>query len=104
MGILRYGDPDNNPSDTLPIKGKLFHLDCITTDPTSAKSRSDQLEISGRHCEITKEYDSPETAKQHTDTRLGTTVYKIWKTPTAKMGRRRVKKSLKTKAKRCKCK
>ena len=104
MGVLRQGDPDNNPNDVMHLNGRVFILDSIMTDPTSAMRREQQIEMSGRHAETTKEYDSPETVSQHTDTGYGTTVYKVWKLPNAKMGYRRVKKTSKPKVKKCRCK
>jgi hypothetical protein len=92
MGVLRNGDPDNNPDDVMHLNGRTFILDIIATDPTTAMMRERQIEMSGRHAETTKEYDSPETARQHTDTGIGTTVYKVWKLPNVKKGYRRVKR------------
>lgn len=83
MGILRYGDPDNNPNDRRIMNGILYELDMIVTSGREVGQRQRQLETAGKTIKIIDRYASPEESHEHYDTpefKDGrfTKVWEIW--------------------------
>lgn len=80
MGILRYGDPDNNPNDRRLMKGALYELDMIVTSGREVAMRKQQLETNGKNVEIISRFATPEEAHEHlsTDTHKDGRFTKVW--------------------------
>lgn len=121
MGILRYGDPDNNPNDRMIYNNGLYELDIVFTSGTQAGARAKQLEDLGNVAYIHPRMASPGEAHQHltTPAYIGksgveypeyvdgrfTKVWEVWilRKYVHPKSRRRKKKSSKKRVKRCKC-
>lgn len=119
MGILRYGDPYNNPDDRKDFNGISFELDMIVKSSQAAETRAEQLYQSGYYVIVETRDATPDEALEHLHTRdyldgRATTVWDVWVSTGRRKNlrkslkpKRRVQKSTKIKSKRklkCKCK
>jgi hypothetical protein len=120
MVIFRYGNPENNLEDRKTIGDMSYQLDMVVSSKLNADRRAEQLYQSGYYVTIEPRNAPPEEVLQHLHTRAFpemrestyldgryTPVWDIWVSSARrklKLAKRRIKKSSKTKAKRCKCK